>query len=174
MLTAIHLLSNGESVGHVNWVDYFTAIYPSFSTDELKSAKPAHIDITSDLQYMIITFHATKYGILKVALNEYFQVLSSHLHPQGPSSTERHHSVSGKDTAALDEDEVDYTRGGTSVSTIGAPGNRSWRNLLASAKEIVKRKDKFSDRTDSIWKVVEESGKCKDWYDHIHGLSVQS
>ncbi|XP_072050240.1 spatacsin-like [Amphiura filiformis] len=155
--------------------EYFGAIYPSFNRNELKSSGPSHVDITPDLQYLIIIFHKSKYGVLKISLNEYFELFSSHFHhAQGLSSTARQHSISEKDDATLDEDEVDTTHGRRSVNQIGAAGNRSWRNLLASTKELVNRKSRVTEKTESVWKVIEEREKLKNWFHNIHGLQPLS
>lgn len=134
---------------------------------DLKSGKPANIDVTPDLQYLIIAFHATKYGILKISLGDYFHMFPSHRHSN--SNARQHSMTTGRDGDIIrDEDEVDLLRGKSSVDKIGTPGNRSWRNLLLSANEMVSRRS--VDKTNSVWKAIEQSGKNLNWFDEIQDV----
>ncbi|XP_022104683.1 spatacsin-like isoform X2 [Acanthaster planci] len=131
----VHSVSKKAAVATVNFQKFLHHIFPSASMEMLQPLHPEHLEVSPDLQTLILTQHQAKFNIYKVNLNEYFDTYPYHLRVQR----------SGRFTFPAgswregDEDRITFLHGGVRVQQEGTGGNRSWLNTLSSASRVISR-----------------------------------
>ncbi|XP_033634267.1 spatacsin-like [Asterias rubens] len=130
---SVHSLSRRLLVATVHFQKFLHHLYPSATPETLKPLHPDSLDVSPDLQYLILTQQQAKYNIYKLNLTEYFNAYPYHVkvHRSSPQFT----SSPGGGREVADEDEMVYMHGRVKVQAVGTPGNRSWLSMLSTASK---------------------------------------
>ncbi len=129
-------------VATVHFQKFLHHLYPSASLETLKPLHPDSLDVSPDLQNLILTQQQAKYNIYKLNLTEYFNAYPYHVKVQRSSQFTSSHG--GREVTDMDEDETVYMHGRVKVQKVGTPGNRSWFSMLSTASKKLSR-DQGSD-----------------------------